>query len=136
MSLVITGNDTYHRLRTVPLTQTDVLVIPMRRDFCADENHWTEGLEPPHCSTLSGSSGSNCHGCFFLLWLPYCDMWFFCEEQVCPSAGIWAQVLWSLPAHLHDPALLWELALLQSTFVLVYMCFSCLYIVAFPAQIL
>lgn len=50
-------------------------------------------------------------------------MWFPFREHVCQSTEIWAQVLWSLPAHVQVPALLWELAELQSIFVLVYMCF-------------
>lgn len=45
---------------------------------------------------------------------------------------IWAQVLWSLLAHVQVPASLWELAELQSIFVLV---FVCLITPADPAQI-
>lgn len=75
-------------------------------------------------------------GVLFLLWFPHHGMWFPSREHVCQSTGIWAQVLWSLPAHLQVPALPWDLAQLQSTFVLVYMCFLySMYIIPVPAQI-
>lgn len=66
----MTKNDTCHRLpslRTAPATQTGVLVILSCRDLCADGNHWTEGLELPHCSTLSGSSGPLSWWCTFFV---------------------------------------------------------------------
>lgn len=86
--------------------QLKILVILHSPDLCADGNQRTEGLEPPHCTALSGSSGPllwYCQ-CTLLLWFPHHGVWFSSKVQVCQSAGIWAQVLWSLSAHLQDPA--------------------------------
>lgn len=80
------------------------------QSFCSveisvDGNHWTEGLELIHCSTLSGSSGPLSVWFTFLLWLPHRVMWFPSREHVCQSTGIWAQVVWFSPCPYPGPSL-------------------------------